>query len=1226
MISRNVFLFIFTIVAALAIPSADESAFDKAVRGGEAALQLKDYDQARKIIQRALERDPKSPKAWSLRARWAAAVNDRDELTYALHQQYRLLVAQKAPSQERDNIYKQIEALDSLASEFLKLRKTYVEKVAPIAQRYEKDGRPHSAIRAHRFLLALDPERKDSEEAIQRIAAAPDPSLAESAKPKDLLSNVSDEWIKEFDAQHNTWDTRAKINRDNYTTYTDAGYAVLVRAAEAMEQMNAFYRIFFHYGTPDDNKKIGKIEVHIFKDRDEYLKKGQGPPVEWSGGQFTGGAVETYVGNGGFEEMVTVLFHEAAHQFVSMATSAAGWLNEGLASYFEGTRILANGTVIMNLPANHRLFPLVDRMQKGWMSSASDGIDSKNASAEPEKAPTFRIVLENKYAWGPPWYAPTWGVVYYLWNYQDQVDGRFVYRTAFQTFINSSGGRVGDGAIKNFEEVVLANPSPQTPKLDTKLWKQQIPLPKTVDELTEVWKTWMLELRDEQMGRLVRPKPYLNWAKYALMRGEIEIATEHFEKGLLANPDDVELLLEFAKHLGTTLKNPDRASKLVLTALRVVESKTPPDAAAIKRCESLLMQWDGNYATLETIQKSLAAAARSIARRYLDAGLPMMSMDVSWHLASDSGLASLYEDYEAAMRKSGKSLALYKLAYNEKNFDGWSVGGNTAFQPHGEELFASFKNYSESVFDSNLMTVDTVTLGDYSIETEILAEPGTVNYAGVVFGRKTDSTYHGFIYFPPRSLGAATGRGYVDLTSFFGGGQSKVWRHNPVKGEAKINGTVAAVWHKMRVDVAGRMVDVYFDDELVVTNEFPTSDVLRGGFGIITGVGKVQFRNIRYLARPARDRAAQIERTIRLGARAAGPQGEGGSWLGGDAPFPNVNFWEQRPRISYKEKGPVPTVIVFWSIQQNEQLPIHLWLSDLEKRYADIGLDIINIAMALDSRALPEYLAKHSFPGSVGVDSTSRNRLGDTFTSFGIEKFGMPRIVLLDIDHRVKWEGDPGLKAGEPWTAGKETYLDAPLEELVVSRKLREVHKWHKDWLEKALPALRDGDYLSAAPILKIARAFDGSADEFVASAQNKLSVVEAALGSFDSLAPTWIEGRAEPALATLIAWGKAIDKTIPNFTKQPHASALESPNVKSWNSLVDAVKAARGKLPAGKEIDAVEKLLDKIGDTSGAFAESYTRELRSAAGYEDLELVKKLLADVEKVPGRFLAKSYFRW
>lgn len=1217
---------LFLFLAAAVAPAAGESPFDRALSGAEASLQLKDFPQAQTWVRRALERDPKSPKAWAMRAKIAIAMQDTDEYIYSLHQQYRLLLAQKSAGPARDALFKQIESLDPLAPEFLKLRKAYIDKIAPIAQRYEKDGRPHSAIRAHQFILALDPERKESEDAIQRIAAAPDPSLAESAKPKDLLSNVSDEWIHEFDSQHDTWETRAKNDRDNYTTYTDAGYAVVIRAGEAMEQMNAFYRVFFHYGTPDDKKRVGKIEVHIFKNRDEYLKKGQGPPVEWSGGQFTGGAVETYVGNGGFEEMVTVLFHEAAHQFVSMSTSAAGWLNEGLASYFEGTRILANGTVIMNLPANHRLFPLADRMQKGWMASSKDGIDPKAASKEPETAPTFRIVLENEYAWGPPWYAPTWGVVYFLWNYQDPVDGRFVYRAAFQTFINSSGGRMGKGAIDNFEKVVLANPSPPTPKLDPKLWKQQLPLPKTVDELTEVWKTWMFELRDEQMGRLVRPKPWMQWAKYALQRGEIEIATEHFEKGILANPDDVDLLLEFGKHLVANLKNPDRASKLAMQALRFVESKNPPDAAAIKRCESYLIQWDGNYQTLEILQKSLAAAARSIARRYLDAELPMMSMDVSWHLASDTGLSSLYEDYEAALRKSGRSLALYKLAYNEKNLDGWSAGNNTAFQPKGEELFASFGAYSETNFDSNLMTVDTVTLGDFSIETELLAEPGAVNYAGIVFGRKTDSTYHGFIYFPPRSLGAATGRGYVDLTSFFGGGQSKVWRHNPVKAEARVDGTVAAVWHKMRVDVAGRLVDVYFDEELIVTNEFPTSDVLRGGFGIITGAGKSQFRNIRYLARPARDRAAQVERAMRLGARANGPQGEGGSWLGSESPFPSINFWETSPRNGWREKGPVPTLLVFWSIQQNEQIPINEWLADLYKRYEDTGLEIINIAMAVNSRELPDYLKKHPFPGSVGVDSTTHNQLGNTFSQWGIDKFGMPRVVLLDVDHKVKWEGDPGLKAGEPWKPGKETYLDAPLDELVSSRKLREVYKWHRDWTEKALPALRDGDFPAAVPFLRAARAYDGSADEYVLSAQSKLSVVEGALGTLDTLVPQLVEMHAEPVLATLVAWGKSIDKNVPPQFKQLVAPAIESQNVKSWNAFVEAVKSARGKLPPGKELDAVSKLAERFGDAPGVFIENYTRELRSAIGYDDLETVNKLLADVEKAPGRYLARSYFRW
>src|SRR5262245_51143385 len=233
-----------------------------------------------------------------------------------------------------------------------------------------------------------------------------------------------------------------------------------MRAAEAMEQMNAFYRRFFRYGSEKDGKSVPRIALHLFKTHEEYLRLGKGPPVEWSGGHFTGDSVETSV-DGGFESCVGTLFHEAAHQFVSLATSAAGWMNEGLASYFEGSRILANGTVVTNLPANHRLFPLVERMERGWMSSSADGIDpAKPSASDPQKAPTFRIVLENEYAWGPPWYAPTWGVVYFLYNYQDPVDGRYVYRASFRTFVDKSGGRAGKGAVENFEKVVLANPQP----------------------------------------------------------------------------------------------------------------------------------------------------------------------------------------------------------------------------------------------------------------------------------------------------------------------------------------------------------------------------------------------------------------------------------------------------------------------------------------------------------------------------------------------------------------------------------------------------------------------------------------------------------------------------------------------------------------------------------------------------------------------------------------------
>ena len=35
-------------------------------------------------------------------------------------------------------------------------------------------------------------------------------------------------------------------------------------------------------------------------------------------------------------------------------------------------------------------------------------------------------------------------------------------------------------------------------------------------------------------------------------------------------------------------------------------------------------------------------------------------------------------------------------------------------------------------------------------------------------------------------------------------------------------------------------------------------------------------------------------------------------------------------------------------------------------------------------------------------------------------KFLLPRLLLLDIDEKVVWEGSPGFDAGQPWKPGDE--------------------------------------------------------------------------------------------------------------------------------------------------------------------------------------------------------------
>src|SRR5260221_264186 len=233
-----------------------ESAVDEALKNAEASLGKGDAKAGGAWVERALERDAKSLKAWDLRARCADAAGDKDRAILALHEELRLTIAQKRPRAEIEALRTRITTADPIAKDLFDLNKTFVSRLKALADQYEKDKRPHSAIRVLKKILALDPESAASADAIQRLASAPNPSLAADAKPKDLLAGVSDEWIKEHDAQHDTWEKRDKLERNHYDTLTDTGYSNLVHTGEAMEQLNAFYREFFHYGTEEDGHTV----------------------------------------------------------------------------------------------------------------------------------------------------------------------------------------------------------------------------------------------------------------------------------------------------------------------------------------------------------------------------------------------------------------------------------------------------------------------------------------------------------------------------------------------------------------------------------------------------------------------------------------------------------------------------------------------------------------------------------------------------------------------------------------------------------------------------------------------------------------------------------------------------------------------------------------------------------------------------------------------------------
>ena len=1173
-------------------PRGELTAFAVALQGAERALEGNQTERARLLIDRALERDAKSPDAWRLAARWAEAVGDRDERVYALHREYRLLSAQGMDRRSLRPFREALLAADPLASDLLELHGLFVTKLEKAAQRYEKEGRPHSAIGLHKEILALDPEYAPSQEAIERIAAAPDPSLAEFAKPKDLFADVSDEWIAEHDVLHDTWATRAHRAAANYDTYTDAGYRVLLMASEAMEQMNAFYREFFRYGTEDDGRAVPRIALNIFKTRDEYLELGQGPPVEWSGGHYTGSAVETYVSGDDPRSMFGTLFHEAAHQFVGLATSAAGWLNEGLASFFEGCRILPNGTVHMNLPADHRLFPLAQRMERGWMRSADEGLDPSDPGQTPERAPTFRIVLENRYSWGPPWYAPTWGVVFFLYNYQDEYDGRFVYREAFQDFVDTSGGRQGEGAIENFEEVVLGNPQPPIRGVDRPEDAAEAALPESVEELDEVWKEWMVKLSKERSGAIEVSRPYHRWATFAMAGKNWSAAKEHFEKGLVeTRGSEPAMLVSFAELLAERFDDEDRAARLVLDALRLMERAEEPDAKLIRSTERFLGKLDPKRKTLDRLHADLLAAVEHLVQRYDAVGLDKMVMHLSWKFGIELGAPGLFDYYQRAVERSGKSLQLFKLAYNEKNLDGWSAAGTSVFEPDGTFLSTHLGEYDERGFDYQILTLDELSSGDFSLEAEVLAVRGKVNFCGLVFGRKGTSDFHALILFPGKpGRGEEARGGFLDLSSFFGAGTHKVWRHHPVQTEnPAYGGTSAGRFHRLRVDVSGSNVDYWVDGELQGSHVFASREVAAGSLGLITGPGAARFRNVRYLSRHPRDPAGGIEREVRLERlrTTSGDGGLGGSFLGMHPPWPRVERWLRAPRESWDDYGPAPQLLVLWSIHQNGIVPIDGWLRDLAERTELIDLRFVCVASPNDSEALDAYLEEHPFPGSVAVDRREGVGIGDTFEAYSLLKFHLPRLLLLDLDGKVVWEGDPGFERAEPWQPGMKSYLYDSLEELSERRQLRQIARWRRRWFEEGLGKLREGDLESALPMLKEARDFGGGLVAEVDLAVRQLTALEGALDAFESTCFSVSRERAEPALLELLEWAPELGREQDRKLLRDLSPQLEGRHARDWQEVLRQIGRYRKLAEPGEEARPAAIMLGELRSLQGRFRRS---------------------------------------
>ncbi|HEV8111517.1 MAG TPA: hypothetical protein VGR31_01955, partial [Planctomycetota bacterium] len=712
-------------------------------------------------------------------------------------------------------------------------------------------------------------------------------------------------------------------------------------------------------------------------------------------------------------------------------------------------------------------------------------------------------------------------------------------------------------------------------------------------------------------------------------------ARELFEKALAASPDDVETLLAFAGYLADH-KGVDRASKLALEALRVLESREPVDEKAVAAAEKSLDQWDPKRKALASLHEDLWAAAKRVVLGYRAAGMPSMVLDLSWRLGSDLGVPGMQELYEAALREGAKPVRIWQLAYDEADLEGWAVQTDSGYRADGRTLIAGFAPFDEKVFDYRVLTLDAVTSGDWSLEADVLATKGKVNFCGLVFGRKDPRNFHGLILFPGRTdasgsrEGLAT-TGFVDLASCFGDQSFKTWRHNPVDVDAEKAAPdktgVDERWHKLRIDVADLHVDTWFDGEFLATQDFPSADPLRGSLGLIVGPGEARFRNVRFLARPMRDIAARIERAVRMEKlESQGGPPPGGSFLGRVPPFPTAAKWLQGPRKDWREVGFSPQLLVLWSVEQNEIVAIDAWLRDLAESRKNIGLEIVSVASANDAARLEGYLADHPLPGAVALDARAKPGIGDTFEQYSIARFNLPRVLLLDVDDRVVWEGDPGFTRGGAWTAGGETFLDGPLAELVAKQKLEALAGWGARWRDTGAPAIAAGDLQTALPLLEEARTLPEGRVAVVEDAKQKLGAVEVALGGLQETAAAFAAAGADPAIQPLLEYGKVLKRNVDKATQLALAKIREGKATRDWADLLKRCETIAKSVKDERKLALARELVEKLPTMEGRFPKELLADLQPAVEAGDAARVAELASGAVQRPKRWLTVEYLRW
>lgn len=838
-------LFLSAVALAWVAPFADsgrERFLKQQASVAKTAMRKGEHDVAREAWESVREYEPNSLDALAGLIEIARETGHEDAEALYLGVQRKLLEKLVAAGEgdhrkDLDDATERLAELDPRYEEGAELRAEWGRALSDLAVAYEQEGLVANALYA--AVLHLETVDPTSEEAAATRALAercladgPD-WLGHSGVIPDLSAgDRTEEWIEAHDKRTAKWSKGSRWDTPHYRIKTNGGWRLGQAAARTLEQVHAFYREIWGLvpdplppgGAPEGLRKITvpTIDINIYGDHAEYIKRSGAP--EWSGGVFKGSEVATYNhgqgGGGSWRATLGTLFHEASHQFMSVAVgNAPSFINEGVASLFEGIEILPNGSIRRDLPVPGRLTPLAETLRKNGAFTLRDVMDGPNADTNE-----------------PKFYAPRWGFVYYLRMATDQ-SGEYVFRPRFADYLAEfKRGALGDttGHLQEFYEEEFEAMGFED-----------------FDDFEDAWKEWILALDEEAKNGDKRLEQYLKDARLEGLKKDHESALRLYERALDIDPGEPRAIAG-AGQAAAVLGDVDRA---VFLAHRLVSLVDEEEKDAQKALENLA-ELDPLFEQRRKARLAFVGGMAGLAINHDRDGHPLLAMATAWEAlevdAFDASSRALVERLEA---ETGTSVIAWRRLFNGFDLDGWYTADkpNPFFVDDGQ-LVADYSlviaegdsgGEAEGVSLYSTLFLDRNVRGDWSMEATLRADRNW-EIIGLCFGAKASDDFEAIVL---RRTGPEQNN--VDFGSFdgawsFRGDGSFKASYDPTSPE----GT------KLRITVSDRRVSVTVDGEPVKTVvggkfvpgiEYPRA-ALRGDVGLLASRGVSRFGELRLLA------------------------------------------------------------------------------------------------------------------------------------------------------------------------------------------------------------------------------------------------------------------------------------------------------------------------------------------------------------------------------------------